>query len=204
VRDHRLPLPDEDVTAVHALRVTTVERTWLDLAGIGRPWDEAALVIAADHLVHRPWTPEGRQEPRTSVDRLWEAWDRRGLFWGRRRAARALDRVRVGADSPQETRLRLALEDAGLGEPLLQHRLEPDDERSPEADLLYPDCRLVLQYDGATHRTPEQQSRDSRRDQYFSERDHMTLHVTSADVADGYRRVIAAVHRRRATLATDS
>ena len=196
-RDHRLPLGDEDLTVVHALRVTTPERTWLDLAGTGGAWDVAALVVAADHLVRHPWTPRGRSEPCTTVERLWEAWERRGRFWGRRRAARALERVRVGADSPQETRLRLALVDAGLGEPLLQHRLESADARSPEADLLYPDCRLGLQYDGATHRTPEQQARDARRDQYFSERDHMTLHVTSADAADGYRRVLLAVRRRR-------
>lgn len=200
-RDHRLRFDDEDVTTVHALRVTSPERTWLDLSAVRHEWDTTALIVAADHLVRRPWTPGGRQEPCTTIERLWESWEKRDQCWGRRRASRALDRVRVGADSPQETLLRLALVDAGLGEPLLQHRLEPDDPWSPEADLLYPDCRLVLQYDGATHRTPEQQSRDAHRDQYFSERDHMTLHVTSADAANGYRRVILAVRKRRAAVA---
>ena len=153
---------------------------------------------AGDHLVRHPWSPRGRRPPITTVTALHEAMRPLGRFVGRPRATAALERVRVGADSPQETRLRLALVEAGLGEPTLQHVFDPGRRDAPEADLWFEDCRLVLQYDGEVHRSAEQHARDARRDQYYAERGQMTLHVTGRDVGEGYARVIEAVLRRRA------
>ena len=198
VMEHRRPLPAGHVTSVLGLRVTTPERTWLDLCSIGHPWDEASLVSAGDHLVRHPWSPRGRRPPITTVTALHEAMRPLGRFVGRPRATAALERVRVGADSPQETRLRLELVEAGLGEPTLQHVFDPGRRDAPEADLWFEDCRLVLQYDGEVHRSAEQHARDARRDQYYAERGQMTLHVTGRDVGEGYARVIEAVLRRRA------
>lgn len=195
--EHRRPLPPHQVTSVLGLRVTTPERTWLDLCSLRDPWDEPTLVAAADHLLNLPWTPRGRKPPISTDVRMRSAMEPLGRFVGRPTASAALDRARVGADSPQETRLRLALIDAGLGEPVLQHVFEPQRPFAPEADLWYEDCRLVLQYDGWVHRTPEQHAKDARRDQYFAELGQTTLHVTQADLSDGYARVIEAVRRRR-------
>lgn len=44
--DHRRPLAPEFVTHVHGLRVTTVDRTWLDLCSLTPPWTFEDLVAA--------------------------------------------------------------------------------------------------------------------------------------------------------------
>ena len=119
-----------------------------------------------------------------------------GRFHGRPAAREALDSVRVGADSPPETRLRLALVAGGLPEPELQAALEPGDPFSPVADLAYRHVRLALQYDGAGHRTREQQARDARRDRYGQARGWTTLRVTWADGREDFRGVVAVVRCR--------
>lgn len=57
----------------------------------------------------------------------------------------ALQLMRVGADSPSETKLRLALMDWGLPEPELQVRVDPEDPWSPPADLGYRRASMVVQ-----------------------------------------------------------
>ncbi|MEU2324397.1 hypothetical protein, partial [Micrococcus luteus] len=147
--DHRRPLAPEFVTHVHGLRVTTVDRTWLDLCSLTPPWTFEDLVAAGDHAVRHPWTPAGRTDPATTIAALRSALHASGRFHGRPAAREALDSVRVGADSPPETRLRLALVAGGLPEPGLQAALEPEDPFSPVADVAYRHVRLALQYDGA-------------------------------------------------------
>ena len=119
-----------------------------------------------------------------------------GRFHGRPAAREALDSVRVGADSPPGTRLRLALVAGGLPEPELQAALEPGDPFSPVADLAYRHVRLALQDDGAGHRTREQQARDARRDRYGQARGWTTLRVTWADGREDFRGVVAVVRCR--------
>ena len=194
--DHRRPLAPEFVTHVHGLRVTTVDRTWLDLCSLTPPWTFEDLVAAGDHAVRHPWTPAGRTDPATTIAALRSALHASGRFHGRPAAREALDSVRVGADSPPETRLRLALVAGGLPEPELQAALEPGDPVSPVADLAYRHVRLALQYDGAGHRTREQQARDARRDRYGQARGWTTLRVTWADGREDFRGVVAVVRRR--------
>lgn len=197
---HRLRLPPQEVRQVGGgLRVTSPERTWLDLAVLLRPWELDWLVVAGDHLVHHPWHPDGRRPPATTPALLDAALGRHAGRHGIRRAREALADVRVGADSAPETRLRLALIRAGLPEPELQVAVDPSDPRSPEADLGYRDARIALQYDGAAHRTPEQQARDARREAYCLERDWLPLRCTQEDLREGFTRVIGVVRRRLAS-----
>ena len=117
----------------------------------------------------------------------------------------ALALIRVGADSPPETRLRLALLDAGLPEPRLQARLvSPAGERT-DADMVVERSRVALHYDGGHHRTPEQQRRDARRDRLWQEAGHLSITVMGADLAEDFRTVVAAVVRHdRAVRATST
>ncbi|MBB4736411.1 hypothetical protein HDA30_001919 [Micrococcus cohnii] len=193
---HRRPVPDADVVTVGGYLVTTVERTWRDVAALLRPHELEHLVAAADWAVQPRWTPSGRRPALTSVALLRRGVERSRRFVGRAMCRQALGLARVGADSPPETFVRLALVDAGLPEPDLQVSLDPADPWAPRVDLAYPQWRLAIQYDGAAHRDADQQARDARRDGYGQERGWMTLRVTSADRADGYARVIRAVRRR--------
>ena len=86
----------------------------------------------------------------------------------------------MGAHSPKETRLRLALTAVGLPEPALQ--LEAWDpefslHHPATADLGYRQARVALHYDGGHHRTPEQQRRDARRDRLWQEAGHLSITV---------------------------
>lgn len=197
VVDHRRKLETVHVTELHGLRITTLERTWLDLCAVGYPWFLEDLVAAGDHLVKHPWHPDGRLPPLSTVAEIRKALAEVGQFKGKRLAKEALELVRVGADAASETKMRLALLDAGLPEPELQCPIDPEDEDSPECDLGYEDCRLAMQYEGAGHRTAEQQTRDVRRDRYAADRGWSTLKANVEDLRDGFRSFIRAVRARR-------
>lgn len=83
---------------------------------------------------------------------------------GVRKARTAVELLRVGADSPPETRLRLALIRACLPEPVLNHVVWGD-VGAPVLwpDAAYPQRRIALQYEGAHHNGEEQYLRDIRR-----------------------------------------
>jgi very-short-patch-repair endonuclease len=69
------------------------------------------------------------------------------------------------ADSPMETRIRVAMEDAGLRAPVLQHPVG-----MYRLDLAYPDLRLAIEYDGREHLTQERARKDLDRQAYLSAR----------------------------------
>lgn len=196
VSGHRRPLAPADVVERHGIRVTAPERTWLDLASLLSSHEVEDLVVAGDHLVKRPWVEGKRRPPLTTPAKLRTALDRIGRFKGVRLARAALPLIRIGADSPPETRLRLALVEAGLPEPELQAKPTDDDRSGFTADLAYRPWKIALQYDGEHHRTAHQQTLDARRDQYFVERGWLIVRVTSHDLRDGFRRVIALIRQR--------
>ena len=104
-----------------------------------------------------------------------------------------------------ETRLRLLLVLAGLPRPQVQVPLH---EVFARADLYYPESRLVIEYDGATHR--ESLAADNRRQNRLIEAGYRVLRFTAADVFGEALAVVAIVRqaisrpfrRISATLAT--
>jgi hypothetical protein len=125
--------------------------TWLAISSLVS-LDE--LVVAADHLVLDPYQLDPRDiRPFTSIEALRLAV---GGFHGRgaRRAASALYLVRGGAESRPETLLRLLLQRAGLPESLPNREVRDDAGRwLGRADLVYPEFRTVVEYDGDQHRS---------------------------------------------------
>jgi hypothetical protein len=105
--------------------------------------------------------------------------------------------MRVGSDSFPETFLRLAPRDARLPEPELQPRLDPNKPRSPAADLGYRKHRIAVQYEGAHHRSREQQSRDNRRDELFVSAGWSYFKPNADDLADGFQELIARIKQAR-------
>ncbi len=200
---HARDVPAADVTEVHGIRVTTPERAWVDLSSLLRPGQIKPAVVAGDALVRHPWVDGVRMAPLTTPQRLREALKRAGRFKGVRAARAALELVRVGADSPPETELRLALLDAGLPEPRLQVRLVTSAGEQTDADLAIDEARVVLHYDGGHHRTPDQQARDARRDRLWQEAGRLSLSVSVLDRRDGYRGVVRTVLRRWAQVRAD-
>lgn len=151
--------PGEALIPRSRFRISSMARTWRDLAPL---LTHLQLVSIGDHLVRRP-TPafdKGRQEPWCTVDELSAACT--GRFAAKLRSA--LADVRVGADSPRETMLRLAFRDAGLPEPLINEPLiGPDGRELHRPDFQWPEHGVCAEYEGKTHNDEEQVKRDIRR-----------------------------------------
>lgn len=200
VRSHARSVPEADAVVLHGIRVTSVERTWADLAALVRPGHLDPVVAAGDAVVTGIWTPQGRLPPRATILRLRAGLARSGRFKGARTARAALELIRAGADSPPETALRLALLHAGLPEPELQLVLHRGRRRSPDADLGWRAWRLVVHYDGDPHLDPAQQAVDAWRNGGWARAGWSQIVATVDDARDDFRRVVAEVLAHRARL----
>ena len=111
---------------------------------------------------------------------------------GVRKARAAVELIRVGADSPPETRLRLALVRAGLPEPVLNHVVWGEDSwGGPGSPVLWPDAaypqwRIALQYEGAHHNGEDQYLRDIRRADTAARSGWLEVRVSRLDLAGGH------------------
>ncbi|SDT06941.1 endonuclease domain-containing protein [Microterricola viridarii] len=152
---HDLPAGGASASNRYGLPVATAADTWLQLAALLPP---AELVVVGDHLVLNPQLFDpGDPRPYTSIAALAEPL---GAFRGRgkRAAVSAVVRVRVGAESRPETLLRLVLVNAGLPEPLLNRELRDSaGVFLGRVDMVYPEWRVVVEYDGDQHRTSSRQ-----------------------------------------------
>lgn len=150
---HRAPLPPEDVTVIRGVRCTSPLRTAYDLA---RGLDLRESVVAIDALLHARLI---------TVDTLDEYAARRGWPDGAR-LARVLGLADDGAESPQESRLRLILVlDAGLPKPATQFEVWTEDGVFvARLDLAYLLPRRVgIEYDGQLHAEEDRRLRDHQR-----------------------------------------
>lgn len=186
IQGHKAWLNDADVVECEGLRLTTPERTWLDLATQIK--DPVWLVAAGDALLQRrngPNRPDGvlGTNPLCTVAEVDAALGRRRRTKGINAARHARDLIRAGVDSPAETRLRLIIVEAGLPEPVVNQVvwLSPTLKRRP--DLHYPQWRIAIQYDGRGHGEAAQLNSDIKRDSDFT--DHGWESVKAAD--DIYR-----------------
>ena len=170
-------------------------RTWLDLAkSLPLPY----VIAMGDQLIRLPRPAlESRVEPYAYPSGLRLLIRQHPNLQGVEKARLALEEMRVGADSYPETFLRLAMGDAGLPEPELQVKLNPQDPWSPAADLGYRRYRIAIQYDGAHHLTRQQQSRDNRRDEAFLSAGWSYFKLNADDLADGFARAIGRIKKAK-------
>jgi very-short-patch-repair endonuclease len=91
------------------------------------------------------------------------------------------DALAQPAESPMETRLRWLLLKAGLPRPEVQKNLYDTNGRFVgRADLYYPAARLVIEFDGSTHR--ERLVEDNRRQNALLGAGFRLLRFTTADL----------------------
>ncbi|MFB2555052.1 endonuclease domain-containing protein [Herbiconiux liangxiaofengii] len=167
VRGHQLAEIDLQRGRISGLPVIDPVSCWLQL---GRTLSIDDLVVAGDYLVRVAPMQRGARRPFATIEQL-SLRASRSTSRGVARARTALPLVRQGSDSPQETRLRLALVRAGLPEPDLNVEIRAVDGRFvARVDMLYRGARVVVEYDGDQHRTDSRQyDRDIRRtDELYS------------------------------------
>lgn len=164
------------------LPVTTRVQTVVDLAR-RRPLVDAVSIL--DMAMHR------RLVTASDLDR-WAALNaaQRGVAHLRH----ALDLIAPASESPMETRLRLLLVMAGLPRPQVQPTLR--DESGifvARPDLYYPLHRLVIEYDGATHK--HSIAADNRRQNRLYVAGYRVLRFTAGDVIGNPSGVVDLVRR---------
>ena len=194
VHGHRLALTEAEIVDVSGVAVTSVARTWLDLAGL---LSVEELVVAADQFVsehHRSFGPP--RPPVVALAHLQSYLAAKAWLPHLRRAREALALVRVGVDSPPESRLRLLLHKRGLPEFTPDYPLR-DSRGQPRiwTDLACERYRTCVEYDGGHHLTPEQQSSDHLRDLATAELGWHQVKISRMDIHRGPDFVLEKVRR---------
>ncbi len=106
--------------------------------------------------------------------------------------------MRVGVESPRETRLRLLLMRANLPEPVCGYDLrDRGGKRIGWFDLAWPDHRVLGEYDGDQHRiSTEQYEKDVRRFDLAADEGWRTIRVRAAGLRrEGRRDTVARFAR---------
>lgn len=151
---------------LNGVLVTSGARTWLDIA---RRMSIDELTVVADHLIRLARLEfEGRSEAHATWEELADMLDRHKGTPGIRKARLAREQARIGADSAPETRLRLALDRAGLPEAQLNVATMLSSGVVRQPDLAYPEYRVAVEYEGEGHSGPAQIVRDIAREEDFA------------------------------------
>lgn len=146
-------IPEEHIRVAsagrpHDIRIASPEWCLFDIA---RHEPRIEAIGALDTSTTMRYSPMNRL--RTMVEEL------RGIR-GRRIVLDRLDEVDTDAESPWETRTRLFLIENGLTGFVLQHEPRGTNYR---LDLAWPEYKVAVEYDGADHRTKQQQAADEVR-----------------------------------------
>ena len=139
---HREALLAEERTYRGGLPVTTVSRTAFDLAR--RSPSIRRGIADLDALANAT---------RFAANDVLTVADAHPRLRGVRRVPSMLNALDAGAQSPQETYLRLDLIDAGFPRPTTQIPVARPDGRWYYLDMGWPDILVAVEYDGEHHRT---------------------------------------------------
>jgi len=130
------------------------------------------LIVMGDGLVRR-------RGPVATLDQLVAAVSARPGRRGTARLRTALLSIRENTDSARETILRLAVTRAGFPEPEINAELRDHAGRViAHGDMVWPQFRVVLEYDGRQHaEDPAQFAIDIRRLDRIAEADYRLIRV---------------------------
>lgn len=189
VRCRRRLLAPGDVVTLDGLSVTTPQRTYVDVAG---SQDVPRLVAIGDDLLRR------RLLELADIDDVLNfSRGQRGV----RIARRARDLLDARAESPRESIARAIIVEAGLPVPVPQVEIFDEYGRFiARGDLVYPELKIVIEYDGAHHLTRQAQARDAQRRGLLGVEGWLIVTLVPADVHHPrllVRKVTAALAARR-------
>lgn len=147
---HALDIPEGHSVVLNSVSVTSPARTWLDCAALMAP----DYLLAMGH-----WALNHELTTLSEMSRLvtW-ARRRRGVV----RARQTLPWLRMGAESPQESRLRWFVIADELPEPSVNPKIVLADQRVVRLDLAYVASRIGLEFDGDWHVETKQHDADRR------------------------------------------
>ena len=188
VLTRRALLRGDEVQHLAGRQVTTPARTAFDL---GRQGSLTVAVARLDAL---------SRATKFGVDDVLAVAASHPGTRGLRQLEAALDLVDRGAESPQETYLRLVLVRAGLPRPQTQVPVYADGGGVVAyLDMGWPELMVGVEYDGDHHRADRRQYvRDIRRRELLEERGWLVVRIVSEDhPVDILRRVRRAIAERQ-------
>jgi hypothetical protein len=177
----------DDVVRLGSLRVTSPIRTCFDL--VRRHALVEAVAFADSFAFNCDLAPA----------HLGTFAEERKRWPGVRQAREVSELAVMGARSFGESRLRMVVVLAGLGEPLVNppiHDAEGNHVATP--DLLFPGSRpLAMEYDGAYHDEGEQPAKDRRRrTRFVSSTDIPLVEYDKDDVRNRRDEIVVTVERK--------
>ncbi|PPL19707.1 hypothetical protein GY24_04360 [Microterricola pindariensis] len=191
--------------SIGGFTVTDAASTWCQLATV---LSREELTAAGDFILSgRRESGGGRSGSLATLEQLRAATSRHSAGRGATALRWALEHVRGGVDSPQETRLRLTLVAHGFAEPVIGLPVLVDHGTLLlHPDLAWPNLRLVLEYEGDEHRESKRRFRaDIRRREKFEAAGWRVIRVTADDLGEELdafiERVRTILTARRAELA---
>lgn len=168
-RIHRLSLSADERAELRGLPVTSLTRTWRDLAAVLEP---PSLLAVTDQLLRRlpgagPLAGQLARRPRGR---------------GCARARRVLPLADPRAESPMESVVRWIFHAGGLPTPELQYVLrDATGSFVARADFAWPEHRVLVEFDGDLHRDRDVFVKDVRRQNLVVAAGWTVLRYTSAD-----------------------
>jgi hypothetical protein len=191
---HRLKIDDARVWQIDGFAVADPVTTWCQLATALRVDD---LIAAGDFLVSGAVLDGGRSLPLATIEELRHGGARFARRRGAKRIAEAVGYVRTEVDSRPESLLRMLLVRAGLEEPRVTVPLcDRFGKRIGRPDLLYPNARLAIEYEGDIHRIDKERfRRDIARREQFEDAGTRVIRVTSDDLFGEPDALVARVRR---------
>lgn len=178
-------IADDELCTVGGIRCTSAPRTAYDL-GRRLPLEEA--VVRIDALL------DATRVPVSAVEAVAARYPgARGV----RRLRRALDLVDAGAESPQETRLRLLLVQSGLPRPQTQIPVSNESGRVVRRiDMGWPQPMVGVEYDGEQHfNNPDHYANDIDRLEFLAARGWTIVRVSARQLRNARPEVVARVRR---------
>jgi len=162
-----------DTVEVAGLLVTSPAQTLVHVGtGLRLPDD---VVVLGDSMMRR-------QRPLTTPSALADIAGRTHKVKGIVQVREQIERMRPNTDSSTETRARLALVAANLPCPRVNEVVRGHDGRYVKrVDMLYPQYKVAIEYDGDQHRTDPKQWRDDVRRRRMLEAMGWTVIVVVAD-----------------------
>lgn len=154
---HSGAIADDEVCLRGSFDCTTPARTAYD---IGRRVPGDLGIIRIDALLNATGC---------SVEEVLTIAHRYAGARGIRHLRDALDLADGGAESPQESRLRLLLVRSGLPRPLTQVPVTNEWGKTRRIDMGWPDWKVGVEYDGEHHwKDPEQHAEDIERLEFLA------------------------------------
>lgn len=182
-RIHRLDLSADERTELRGQPVTTLARTWRDLAAVLEP---PALLAVTDQLMRRL----------SGAEPLSDQLTRRPRGRGCARARVVLPLADPRAESPMESVVRWIFHAGGLPRPELQYVLrDAAGTFLARADFAWSERRVLVEFDGDLHRSRDVFVNDVRRQNLIVSTGWTLLRYTSADALGRPDDMVAEIRR---------